>query len=523
MRNFGHSPSAQFSRLHDEEEHEDIPYNTSSPVPMKDDEEGKRSVCPTTPPRGKRMLQSMACVTGSPKRKPEEDNNDQHGNVNDYKDDESESPETSPRQVEKKDTDDESRQQSQASSQRQRQLDEALHSVISSDSAATQQFQNKSLLEQGLGMQPTYDDAYVVFENPNSEVGTNVSQTIIQEGSTVEPSPAEPVILSSSSLSCPKNDIKANEGGSSVPTGEDYNNVESLIARVKRLDAMVQAGEAQEAARTAEHASRSISRDLSPVEAQDSSKQEQDSTKPIRPIDSPRRDSPIRQRMSQEEDDQQDDEGMNEVVEDGSQHFQVLYRRGRDSPLSSQVKTSVATSSIVTMSSFHIPGIPVMQKAVPIVTPPMQKSHLADQVTAHPFFWRTHPREMFTSYGPNRPKTKLAFLQNGNRQAVLKTPNVYVGSRSMRMQTVSELGEQKYDTRYRETNARATFWSKDSDPVAESPTLHDGRTGFSPYGDDTGGTHNSAQNAARVSPEPPDASSWVAFSSFSAGSAEGFW
>jgi len=487
MMKFGGAKSRKFSRLNEVQEEE--PYSLTSPIPQ----EHKKPAYPTTPPRGKRMLQSMACVTGSPTRHShDEDDEEPHHDLiqaEPVSEEHDSISEHSPQQLNveevAQDKDDET-QETQASL-RQRQLDEALHSVISSDSATTRQLENVSL-RLGLEVQPTYDDAHVVFENPSSETGTDISRASkTHQSAAIQGSrsmkPAKPVVIKDEDdavgppeLSPRSLRVSKTGESSALPTGDAYDNVESLIARVKRLDAVIQAGDEEASARSAEEASRSVTKENVKV-GNPGPAVEQSTNVPrvIKPLDSPRHDSPIRQRRSHDEDDSSEQHVTSKDVDDGSQHFQVLYRRGRDSPVSSIVKTSVASSSIVTMSSFHIPETPVIQRSVPVVTPTTEKSRSANQVTARPFFWRTHPKGIFTSYRPNRPKTMLALLQDGNKKAILSlpgssrvlSPDSSISSKSLRMRTVQEVGEQKNGSRYRATS-QETFWSKDSDPVADS-------------------------------------------------------
>lgn len=518
-----------------------------------------------SPSRGKRMLQSAACIAGaSPKRIPLEDDDEdelQHSEsrksrtvvkdnnvvtssafpklepVLEDDGDSHESPPLAPPPAITRAWHDET----PATSLRQRQLDEAIHGIISNDSVPTREFDETS--PPVMKMQPTYDDAHMVFRSPSSDAGTDVSRGARQEAiskaktekSNCKPSPAKPVVLEDGEALLEPTEssprflaASKSSGSSSLPTGDSYGNVESLIARVRRLDAVVQAGEEEQAARShveesarspVEEAVRSVFEESAEMKQSDSIMTTDTNDSPvIKPIASPCHDSPTRAEKSGGVEAKED-------IDDASRHFQVIYRRGRDSPVNSQVKTSVATSSIVTMSSFGISEVPVMQRAVPVVTPTSQKTRDATQLKAHPFFWRTHPKEIFTSYTPNRPKTMLAPLQNGYKKDIVNLPSSYtrkgfppnssISSRSLRMRTVEEVGEQKYDTRYRATSHERP-WSGDRDLRGE------GTAGFSPYGDESGSTRRPVTAPLSPTDRPSSSDSWVAFSEFSVGSAAEF-
>jgi hypothetical protein len=489
---------------------------------------------------------------------------------------------------------------------RQQQLDNAMQTVISSEEReppATREYQAV-----GLKIQPSYDDVVVVFQSPSSDAGTQVSRGskdiatshVNTKGERkVKPSPAKPVIL--------YDDIDGEEAiigspaisrATDAPTGgtqnDSYNHIESLIARVKKLDSVVKAGEEEEVAgvilqekeatcsdsketcdatvetedfvlgqkpETTEpeaHDDKSIGsspneghplRQQSPIDTVTSSKsvderkaRENDSppfsksntneprTTILKPIVSPPHDSPPhRYKKSNRSLTPSVDE--KESTDDGANHFRVIYRRGDDSPKNSHVKTmSVATttaSSIVTVSSFGIPGIESVQKTTAIVIPIRHRSLR----TSHPFFWRTHPKEIFTSYSrtPNRQKTLMAPLR-GTRGKTPSTGRVGSnvptrGSRQLRtMRTVEESGGKQHE--FRATNPY-TFWSKERDPVDnEMELLEDGASDFSPYGDKTASAHQPEPDPlSLVSSElhaSSDSNSWMVFSEFSVSSTEEF-
>ena len=615
MKKRGGSPSRKFSRFLGEEYDEfsvDIP---PPPPPPSPDRSNKKST-KYSPNRGKRILQSVGCVSGSPKRTPLEDDDD-----SDLCDSPSrvvmgsrangESQKWASRALPQTAT---ANDRDSAASFRQRQVEQAIQTAISSESVATRQYDD-AVASVPLKMQPSYDDAHVVFQSPGSDdAGTDISrgqkwknEFALPRETNVRPSPAQPVVdrdddddaeaITDLPDPSPRHlDVPmGSSGNSSAPTGVSYNHVEALIARVKRLDAVVKAGEKEEAALLSDgkvaklesadsstvkpsnemkvnHAPDSTANPGAEMKAQNSTAEQDITRSPaIKPIqssllDSPPRlrktgvwgaptgseaktdavdhERPIRQRNAIDLDARSVRDARKEVIDDGAQDFQVIYRRGRDcdSPAcSSQIRTSVAPSSVVTVSSFGIPGVPVIQKPLPIVTPPIQKSRSTKQVTAHAFFWRTHPKDIFTSYGPNRPKTILAPLRGKNSQVMVNPPgsfnrkfttNSLTTLRSSRMRTVKEGGEHKYETRDMEAN-RDTFSSMEKDPDVDSSEFqdtmqqHDGTAAFSPYGEETGSTRRSAQ-AIHTSPSNSSdrhsstSNTWVVFSEFSVCSDEDF-
>jgi hypothetical protein len=489
-----------------------------------------------------------------------------------------------------------SEQHSVATSSRQQQLDRAIHNVIDNEQTRQATTIEEESTPEGLQMHPSYDDALVVFRPASSDAGgTDVSKASTSEIRIDLPTrsqqqlmslPAKPVILkddeqggsSSQPTASNHNDGKS----SSLPTGDSYDNIQSLIARVERLDAVVQASEEEEArsptsavkqAKTPtafEQASRSTSeeetaarstieratraamkqttrstsvqqatrsameqttRSTSVQQATRSAVKEEETVEMklpdpptnVSPQHSPSHNNPKRQRKSNDGDISNSNV---EVGDDGAQDFQVLYRRGdgresggRDSPLSSQVQTSVATSSMLTISSFGIPGI---QREVPVITPPTQKIRPKRQLTSHPFFWRTHPRETFTSYGKSHTKRVFSTLPGGKRREVATIQRCHY-KRPNSMNRVEEVVEQKYDTRYRETG-RSVSWSadnSDSVPNGLPHLLQGGTTGFSPYGEEASRVLT-APLSPTSSSRPSPSTSWVAFSEFSLGSVEQF-
>ena len=561
------------------------------------------------------MIQSVACVAGSPKRIPLQD--DDH--VDDSPSRRQPSTNTKSKAA-KEDVSNQSRKKklepnvnntnaTKAQGQgddcgeaplRQQQLDIAMHTIISNEEkepTATRQYEAV-----GLKIQPTYDDVDVVFQSPSSDAGTQVSrgskgqatsQAFTNGEDKAKPSPAKPVILQDNNdgveaiIGPPA--ISRSTGASTGTQDDSYSHVESLIARVKRLDAVVKAGEDEEVARgvvkekegtcfdleerrdttvdtedfvldkkpettepshdeksidsssNEDHTLRELSK-FTPSESLDekearengsprfneSSPNEPKSTI-LKPIVSPPHDSPPHQHPKSNRivtSSPSADE--KESSDDGANHFQVIYRRGDDSPRNTHLKTtSVATttaSSIVTVSSFGIPGIQSVQKTTAIVTP----IHHRSLRTSHPFFWRTHPKEIFTSYSstPNRQKTSMAPLQGIKSKALsTKRSSSHGPIRSSRqLRTVEESGEQKHG--FRATNPY-TFWSKERDPVDdETELLEDGAADFSPYGDKT-------TSARRSEPAPlslvssgqhtsSDSNPWVVFSEFSLSSTDEF-
>lgn len=633
MKKFG--PSIKFSRLDD-----DIQDEVQGGFPRLHAQNGEQRdvMMKSSPSRSKRVLQSVACVTGSPKRIPLDDDDEfeslqlvsktkttskaakdsnrqsrgppskqrsrvkVNNSTDETIDGESVTRRAPPPAAVPQN--DKSHEQHEAPL-RQRQLDDAMQSILSCSEVEPPAQQYEDV---GLKIQPTYDDAHIVFQSPSSDAGgTDVSRgskgkastrnaTLEGRRSKVKPKPAKPVVLDDDNNGEAIVDPPEISRSTAVvaPSQEDsYSDVEALIARVKRLDAVVKAGDEEEAARSVVNEEEAVvvvagEGDTEQVETNDCVIQKEETDKlpvaVVEPIASPRYDSPPRRRKvaenmtsdvsagekeRREEETAQHLQVTNEpraaavkpvvspsphdspsrqeksvdavtssasadekkAIDDGSEHFQVIYRRGREhSPVNSHVKTSVATaSSIVTMSSFGIPGVPMVQKAAAIVTPVHHRPR-----STHPFFWRTHPKEIFTSYAPNRPKTMLAPLQGGekrtlsNRVTSSAAPTI---SRSARMRTVEEFGEngeQKYETRYRATNPY-TFWSKERDPVDdEASVLEDGAADFSPYGEQTVVSAHWTTSAplspanSEEQPTPSPSNTWVAFSEFSVDSVESF-
>jgi hypothetical protein len=620
MKKFGPS-SRKFSRLDDAEGMKPQEHSYSHEPFEQGEQDGNKTNSPSS--RGKRMIQSVACVTGSsPKRMPLEDD-DNHAVYNsssrhlqststkskaakEHVSNQSRKKKLDLKVNEKHDLKaQEQGDDSQEAPLRQQQLDDAMQTVISSEKReppATQEYQAV-----GLKIQPSYDDVVLVFQSPSSDAGTQVSrgskdratrQVNTKGEHKVKPSPAKPVIL-----------YDDNDGEEAIigspaisramdaPTGgtqhDSYSHVESLIARVKKLDAVVKAGEEEEVARvilqekeascsdsketcdgtvesenfvlaqkpeTTEpaHDDKSIGsspnegrplRPQSPIDtvtsskSVDESKARENGSPPfskshtneprstiLKPIVSPPHDSPPhRYKKSNRSVTPSVDE--KESTDDGANHFRVIYRRGDDSPKNSHVKTmSVATttaSSIVTVSSFGIPGIESVQKTTAIVIP-IRHRQLR---TSHPFFWRTHPKEVFTSYSrtPNRQKTLMAPLR-GTKGKTLSTGRVGSNgptrsSRQLRMmRTVEESGGKQHE--FRATNPY-TFWSKERDPVDnEMELLEDGASDFSPYGDKTASAHQPEPDPLSLVSSglhaSSDSNTWMVFSEFSVSLTEEF-
>lgn len=540
--------------------------------------------------RGKRMIQSVTCVTGSPKRMPLEDDTDAEHEPHSRRQSSTKS------KAAKEDVIHESHRKERELKvndvKAQEQLENVLHTIISNEEkepAVTRQYQQAVSLK----IQPTFDDAVVIFQSPSSDAGTQVSQGSKDKAATsqtisskaeskVEPSPAKPVILSDDNdgeeaIIGPPAISRSTDAAPTGTQHDSYSHVESLIARVKRLDAVVKAGEEEEVARGIVQEKEASSFDLkekgdATVDTEDfvlDKKRDKsiDSCPneglPLRqqsPIDTVTRNEIMDEMETHKGDSPQFDKSSTnepphdspphrqqqksnrsvtpsasadekESSVDGANHFKVIYQRGdgipRNSPLKATSVATTTTSSIVTVSSFGIPGIQSIQKTTATVTPPIHHRPLR---TPHPFFWRTHPKEIFTSYAstPNRQKTLMAPLQ-GVKSKPLSTNRVsshgpIKSSRQSRMRTVEESGEQKQG--FRATNPY-TFWSKERDPVdSETELLEDGAADFSPYGDKAASALESVPSPQSVVSSGhhtcSDSTQWVVFSEFSVSSTDEF-
>jgi hypothetical protein len=266
-----------------------------------------------------------------------------------------------------------------------------------------------------------------------------------------------------------KEDIAETQGrGIRPPVRSDkYNDIEHLIARVERLDALSKCGEVTAVA--------SADGEVEPLGS--NAKKDIDRSSNFVLIDRPQRDSSDENARSQEK--KIAALTVNDFV-DGSHDFQVIYRRRPGSPGSTLETT--AASSVTSMSSFGIPTSNSIRKLLPISSSLSRERLLSNkQPTAHPFFWRTHPRGTFTSYGPYLPKTMLSPLRDepSTNQDVKINPREATTSFSLvapspRMKTVEEEEGNDKDGEAQGSKSSSTFWSKDTDPNATKPQDYDG-------------------------------------------------
>lgn len=182
----------------------------------------------------------------------------------------------------------------------------------------------------------------------------------------------------------------------SAASSDMYNDIELLVARVKRLDALSKAGEVAAVA--------SVDGEGDPTVS--NVKKGTGETPYFAPTDRLQQGSSVDHAKCQEKETAAPT--VQELV-DGSNDFQVIYRRQPGSP--GTIWGTIAASSIASMSSFDVPATTAVHRSVLIPKYPSRETRSsAKQLTAHPFFWRTHPRGTFTSYGNILPQKKIISL-----------------------------------------------------------------------------------------------------------------
>jgi hypothetical protein len=248
---------------------------------------------------------------------------------------------------------------------------------------------------------------------------------------------------------------------------DKYNDIQDLIARVERLDALSKSGE--------ETAVASVDGEAEPPGS--NTTKDVDTPSNFETIDRPKRESSDENARSQEK-----NIAAPTVIDlvDGSHDFQIIYRRRPGSPGSTF--EIVSASSFASMSLFGIPTDNNIRKLFPISNSLRQKSLPSDKrLTAHPFFWRTHPRGTFTSYGPNVPKARLSPLRGGppiNQDVKIAlqeaTTSDYFIAPSPRRKAVKEEDGNEKGSEAQVSEPSSTFWSKDTNPNALRPNDYEG-------------------------------------------------
>jgi hypothetical protein len=268
-----------------------------------------------------------------------------------------------------------------------------------------------------------------------------------------------------------EDDSETQHGVFKPPVRSDkYNDIEHLIARVERLDALSRSGE--------ETVVPSVDGEAEPP-GSNATKNKVTPSNFVRP----QRESLDENAMSQEK--KLAAPILKDLV-DGSHDFQLIYRRRPGSPGSTLEITSA--SSVASMSSFGIPTANYIRKLLPMSNSLSQQSLSIDkQPTAHPFFWRTHPRGTFTSYGPHVPKARLSPLRDGpliNKDLKITLRETTLSDclvvPSPRMKTVEEEEGNEKGSEAEVSEPSSTFWSKDTDPNALRPNDYEGLIRFTP-------------------------------------------
>lgn len=345
-------------------------------------------------------------------------------------------------------------------------------------------------------IQPVHDDALTSLSENGTEVMLAIpreepsldaersqrSQTALQKDSSIaalyaplkgdEEKPCVKTLSSNSksqeaaSLRPP---LPGKRESSAAPPG-NYTDIELLVARVKRLDALSKAGEVGAVA--------SVDGEREPTRW--NFKKGMGGSPCFAPIDRSQQDS-------------SDDHAKSQVKEsavptpqelvDGSTDFQVIYRRRPGSPGSNL--GTIAASSVASMSSFGVPVTTTIHK--PLLkskSPSREWRSSAKQLTAHPFFWKTHPRGTFTSYGPNLPKTMLSPFQHKsftNQDMVIHPPETAPSTSIVVPLSIMKTIEEKVENEKSETrDLDTTFWSRDTDPTAMRPQDREGFSKVTP-------------------------------------------